>query len=251
MIRLFVSDIDGCLAEPYRPFDLELLGIMAAWTREAGEPGNHPILPAVGICSGRAYPYVEAMSQLLGCQVPVLFESGAGRFNPLTAASDWHPAVTADIREDIRNIQHFMATEVVVSGPGMSMDFAKSAQAALVGTDPDALATALDRISTWVQANTPGFSTFHTHISIDVVPDGLTKREGLAWLADDLGLRMDELAFIGDTNGDIGALKSVGYSFAPANAQPEVKAVVDHVCEGNDIEGVLEAYRLCTDRNAT
>ena len=249
MIRLFVSDIDGCLAEPYQPYDLTALGQLAAWTREAGMPGHHAVLPAFGLCSGRAYPYVEAMSQLLGCVVPVLFESGAGRFDPVRAVSTWHPALTPDVRTAMHRIQDFMATEIVGTDTGMSMDYAKGTQAALVGTDPDELYPALERIRAWVAANAPGFNTFHTHISIDVVPDGLTKREGLAWLADDMGLSLDEMAYIGDTNGDIGALEVVGYSFAPANAQPAVREAVDHVCAGVDVAGTLEAYRLCMDRN--
>jgi hydroxymethylpyrimidine pyrophosphatase-like HAD family hydrolase len=243
MIRLFVSDIDGCLAEPYRPYDLEALGQMAAWTREAGTPFSHPRLPAVSICSGRSYPYVEAMTQLLGCVTPVLFESGAGLFDPDTARSQWHPAFTPDIREGLVAIRTFM--ESVIEDSTMSMDHAKGTQAALVGTDVVELHGALRIIEDWVTQNAPGFTTFHTHVSIDVVPPGLSKKEGLVWLAEKTGVSLDEIAFIGDTNGDIAALESVGRSFAPANAQPQVKNVVHHICSGTDIQGVIEAYRLC------
>jgi hydroxymethylpyrimidine pyrophosphatase-like HAD family hydrolase len=100
-------------------------------------------------------------------------------------------------------------------------------------------------IEDWVTQNAPGFTTFHTHVSIDVVPPGLSKKEGLVWLAEKTGVSLDEIAFIGDTNGDIAALESVGRSFAPANAQPQVKNVVHHICSGTDIQGVIEAYRLC------
>lgn len=244
MIRLFVSDIDGCLAEPYQPYDLDALGQMAAWTREAGKPGSHAILPAVSICSGRSYPYVEAMSQLLGCVTPVLFESGAGMFDPDAARSHWHPNFTPDVRDGMQAVRAFM--ETVVNDSSMAMDHAKGTQAALVGTDPVELHSALRIIHDWVSENAPGFTTFHTHVSIDVVPPGLSKKEGLAWLAETTGVSLAEMAFIGDTNGDIAALESVGRSFAPANAQPAVKDIVHHVCEGTDIQGVIEAYLLCT-----
>ena len=57
------------------------------------------------------------------------------------------------------------------------------------------------------------------------------------------------MAFIGDANGDLGALETVGYSFAPANATAEVKARVQLVTDGWGIDGVLEAYRWCLARN--
>lgn len=243
MIRLFVSDIDGCLAEPYQPFNLELLSKMARYTREAGPPGSHPALPAVSICSGRAYPYVEAMTQLLGCVTPVLFESGAGMFDPVAANSQWHQSFTPELRDRMHEVRIYM--ESVIEGSSMAMDYAKGTQAALVGTNPVHLHSALDIIDTWVRENAPGFTTFHTHVSIDVVPPGLSKKQGMAWLASTLNIGLHEIAFIGDTNGDIDALESVGLSFAPANAQPAVKEVVHHICTGSDIEGVLEAYEMC------
>ena len=57
------------------------------------------------------------------------------------------------------------------------------------------------------------------------------------------------MAFIGDSNGDLGALETVGYSFAPANATAEVRARVQVVTDGRGIDGVLEAYRWCLARN--
>ncbi len=68
-------------------------------------------------------------------------------------------------------------------------------------------------------------------------------------VAEQEGLTLDELAFIGDTGGDIEALQAVGFSFAPANAQPAVKAAVRIVTEGAVLDGVLEAYRWCIRHN--
>jgi hydroxymethylpyrimidine pyrophosphatase-like HAD family hydrolase len=80
-------------------------------------------------------------------------------------------------------------------------------------------------------------------VSIDVVPRSLEKEAGMRWLSKVTGVSLQNMAYIGDANGDIGALQLVGHSFAPANAAADVKSVVDTVTNGSDIDGVIEAYQ--------
>lgn len=247
MIRLFVSDIDGCLAAPYRPFELDRLERLSTLSTIAGAPGDHPDFPAVSICSGRAYPYVEAMSQVLGLVTPVLFEAGGGMFDPVDVASRWHPSFTKRVRDEVDELRKFV--ESLLDDMSVSFDHAKRSQVALVSTDSAVLEEALERIKRHVDEEHSTLRAFHTDVSIDVVPHVLNKLRGLEWLAETVGVSMDEIAYIGDTNGDIEALQAVGRSFAPANATEPVKAVVDHVCAGRTIDGVLEAYAKCVEAN--
>jgi len=76
------------------------------------------------------------------------------------------------------------------------------------------------------------------------VPSVLTKAEGITWLAHEMGLEVDQVAFIGDTNGDLPALEIVGRSFCPANGQDPVKARVDHASELDDVDAVIEAWEM-------
>ncbi len=234
MTKLFVSDIDGCLAMPYESFRVDRLNALISRIQEPGRP-------TFSLCSGRAYAYVEAMTQLLGLRVPTLFESGAGMFDVTTGLSKFHPSFTPSIKRDVNDIREFMET-VIAKYPGMSMDLAKLTQGAAVGVEENGLYDALAEIQAWVGAHFPHFNTFHTHISIDVVPSVLTKAEGISWLAVEMGVSVDEVAFIGDTNGDLPALKIVGSSFCPANGQEEVKALVDHASVLNDVDAVIEAF---------
>jgi len=234
MTKLFVSDIDGCLAMPYEPFRTDRIHALM-------ERIHAPDTPAFSLCSGRAYAYVEAMTQLLGLSVPTLFESGAGMFDVTTGQSTFHPSFTDDLRRDVKDIQAFME-EVIARYPGLSMDYAKLTQGAAAGRQEYGLYDALEEIRAFVDAEFQHFNTFHTHISIDVVPTGLTKAEGITWLAEHMGLSLEEIAFIGDTNGDVPALDIVGHSFAPANGQDAVKARVDHASALNDIDAVIEAF---------
>ncbi len=247
MIRLFVSDIDGCLAMPYEPFRLDRLGELARFAREAGTPDSESSLPALSICSGRAYAYVEAMTQLLSITTPVLFEAGAGMFDVNTGFSSLHPSLTDGVKEDLREIKAFMEA-AIRTRPGLGMDYGKVSQAALAGKEEHGLFDALAEIEDWVARHFPTYETFHTHISIDVIPPGLSKVEGLQWLGRTLDIEMGEIAFIGDSNGDAGALEACGYSFAPANADASAKEVADHVSSLDDIDAVLEAYQMAADR---
>ena len=204
-------------------------------------------LPVFSICSGRPLPYVEAMTQALTVQAPVLFESGGGMFDPASARVMWHPALTSEMEDALEDIRHWLIHECV-PGTSFTYDYGKRTQAGVIGPRADEVDALAPVVEAYVAERYDGFCVFHTPVSIDVVPAAITKRQGLAWLADHLGCAMTNVAFIGDTNGDLGALEAVGYPFAPANATDEVKRCVERVTPGAVIDGVLEAYRWCTDR---
>lgn len=248
MIKLFVTDIDGCLAQPYTGYDLDGLATLSRYAADAGLPtAEHPT-PAVSICSGRPYPYVEAMTQALDLTVPVLFEGGGGRFDPVEAQTTWNPEFTDDIAAEIEEVHHWFVTECI-PGTKMSIDHAKRTQAGIVSPDFDEIVEARAETERFVSANVPDLRVFSTDVSVDVVPPGITKRTGLEWLTEHLGVGMQEVAYIGDADSDLEALTAVGTSFAPANADEEVLRAVDHVTDGSVLDGTLEAYRHCLSRN--
>ncbi|MDX1531358.1 MAG: HAD family hydrolase [Rhodothermales bacterium] len=245
MIRLFLADIDGCLAEPYEAFDLDGFRTLAAWGRRAEED---PLRPRLGICSGRAYAYVEATAQALDLRGPALFESGAGRFDLPEARVRWSPLLTAELEAQLSDVRDWLRREIVRES-GLMYDWTKRAQTGVVGLDREAVERAAERVERHVAASFPDLVVAPTHVSVDVLPRALTKRAAIERLADEEGLDLAAVAYIGDTRGDVAALEVVGASFAPANAQAEVKAAVDHVTDGAGLEGVLEAYRWCVRRN--
>lgn len=58
-------------------------------------------------------------------------------------------------------------------------------------------------------------------------------------MAERHGLSMDQVAYIGDDVNDIETLKAVGFSGAPADAMPQVVAVVDFVSTKKGGEGAV------------
>ncbi len=250
-IRLFVSDIDGCLAAPYTPYNLDTLHTLATYTREAGsmDTRGDAVLPVLSLCSGRPYSYVEAMSQVLGLTTPVLFESGAGMFDPVAAQTTWHPAFTTELQEQIATMRDWFAREAV-PGTKISIDHGKRAQAGIVTPDPDEIKAVRPRAIAFADKHLPDLKVCTTDVSIDVISPTITKEVGLQWLGEHLDVDLSEMAFIGDTDGDIEAIQATAYGFAPANAHDIVKAEADYVTESAVAEGTLEAYRHCMTTNA-
>ena len=248
LVRLFVCDIDGCLAEPYRPFDLgALAGLAEAAARAEEEPGR----PRVTLCSGRSYSYVEAMTQVLGLTAPVLFESGGGRFDPVRARTVWHPDFTDELAEQLDAVRDWMM-EDLLPGTALSLDHGKRTQAGVVGPKPEEVAEAAGRVRRFLEEHAPALRAFATEVSVDVLSPKLTKKQGLRWLADHLGMDLAKVAYIGDSEGDVEALEAVGCPLAPANADEAVRRAVreagGHVTGGRVTKGTLEAYRQCAAR---
>lgn len=239
MIQLFVSDIDGCLSEPFKQFEQSTLEKLARYNSESLRNTRGRAIP-VSICSGRSYPYVEAMTQVLGLHMPVLFDAGAGLFDPQATTCEWHPAFDSATRNSVGELVVFL--EGLIKNRALQIDYAKRTQAGLAGTNPQDIEWARKCIAAHVEEYYPSFRTYSTPVSVDVVPAYLDKRIGLEWLCEKLGLSMSNIAYIGDTEGDIDALRAAGRSYAPANAHKSVKSVVDVVTLNPLAKGVLEAY---------
>ncbi len=187
------------------------------------------------------------MAQVLGLQIPVLFEAGVGMFDPVKAEIHWHKDFDSDVRSAVSSINSFV--DQLIDGTSLSIDHAKVSQAAIVGTDQDELTWAAGECETFVRREHPEFRVYATPISVDVVHKRLSKENGLAWLAEATGIPISEMAYIGDTSGDLAALDAVGRSYAPANADPDVLALVDVCTAAFDVEGVLSAYWDIIRRN--
>jgi Cof subfamily protein (haloacid dehalogenase superfamily) len=73
---------------------------------------------------------------------------------------------------------------------------------------------------------------------VDIGVSGVTKAYALERLCARLGIKAREVVAIGDNHNDLAVLDWAGVAMAPANAVPEVLAVVDRVLPSNTEEGV-------------
>lgn len=244
-IELFVTDIDGCLAIPFEPYRLGKLRRLRKEAKPslAGD-ADHPPL---SLCSGRSYSYVEAMAQLLALRAPALFEGGAGMIDTTTMRPSWNPALEADMLSGLAAVRDYFEHELVPRHE-VWLDREKRTQVGLMGT-PEVVEAVIPSAHEFVTTRYASLLFATTKYSIDVLPGSLSKRHGLTWLSEVTGVEVDAMAFVGDSDGDLGALDLAGIGFAPANAASVVLERADVVTRGSDIDGVLEAYRWCVAHN--
>lgn len=75
---------------------------------------------------------------------------------------------------------------------------------------------------------------------LEVTKLGVDKGTAVKKLADILGIKIEEVIAAGDSFNDLPMLKAAGTSIAVANAQPEIKEIVDFVVSSNDEGGMAE-----------
>ena len=246
-LRLIVTDIDGCIGKGEgRPYDLETLMHLANMNR-AAQLGRSVL--ALTLCTGRPAAYVDAMMQVVNGFVPAIFENGAGLYFPDSYRFVWNPASFLSARKVIIQARELLENEVIQAGigyfqPGKEMSLTLLPMPGYTLNDVGKAATsALDG---W---NLP--CTVEVSVStVEVRLDGLDKGEGIKWLASETGIPLSSMAGIGDALGDIAFLSLVGFSAAPSNAEPEVKALVDYVSPYEYERGLLDIIEWCEVRLA-
>lgn len=79
---------------------------------------------------------------------------------------------------------------------------------------------------------------------MDCMAPGVSKGQAVKLLQDSLGILPEETIAFGDQLNDLDMLKQAYYSFAVANARPEVKAAARFEADANTRDGVLKILKL-------
>ncbi|MGI6012360.1 MAG: Cof-type HAD-IIB family hydrolase [Ruminococcus sp.] len=79
--------------------------------------------------------------------------------------------------------------------------------------------------------------------NIEVVYQKKSKKDGLAFLSDYLGITRENVLAIGDSSNDIEMLEWAGCSVAMENASDQVKKTAKYVTDTNDNDGVAKALQ--------
>lgn len=77
----------------------------------------------------------------------------------------------------------------------------------------------------------------------EIMPKGCSKASGMRFLADKLGIPMEQTAAIGDSGNDIPMLQCAHYGIAMGNAAEEVKNIADYVTTDLEEDGVWNALK--------
>lgn len=244
MIKLFVTDLDGCISHPFKTPTWAAINEI----RELNEQSQKDdAIPPITICTGRPFPYAEAVGQWLNIRHPFVFES-AGLYhwegNRIETAIERSEHALAPIRE----ARDWIINDVLPNYPNAILEFTKMMDAGIVCPDESIINEIYEVALKRIPEINPDLEIHTTEISINILMPGNNKLQGLKLLGKSLQIGLEEMAYIGDTGGDAVALKEVKMPFAPSNARKVAKDVATEL-PFETTEGVLEAYRRVISYN--
>lgn len=252
MIKLFVLDIDGCITHPYEPPHWESISQIRELNRKSRTTRE---IPPLTLCTGRPLPYAEAVAQWLDIQLPFVFESAAlykPESNQIRTVLNRNGQFmgNGDALRPIREFKEWLVDDLLPGFPDVMLEFSKMMDAGVVSSNRDQIDRIYDLIIRQVRDNYPELEVFRTDVSVNTLLAGNNKGKGFDLLSRDLEIPVSEMAYIGDSEGDLLPLRRVAMPFAPINADEEVKEVAEvDVIPLETSEAVLEAYKKIIQKN--
>lgn len=245
MIKLFITDLDGCVTDPFTTPDW---GAFSKIRELNLESLNDASIPPLSICTGRPMPYAEAMAQVLGIELPFIFESGGGMYDVVKNDLIWNPCLNKEREDEILEIKEWGRKIITDKYPSSIPEFAKHTDIGFINPDTSIIEQIFKESQELVNTGFKAFEVHKTPVSVNIILKDANKGKGIKMLCDYLEFDLDEVAYIGDSSGDIPGLKIVKAPFTPSNATEATKKVAE-VLQESSTKGVLEAYKTIIKRN--
>lgn len=244
MIKLFVLDIDGCIAFPFKTPDWDAINKI----RELNiRSRNEEHIPPITLCTGRPLPYAEAVAQWLDIRLPFVFES-AGLFKWEGNEVITSPEVTNENLKRINGIRDWLKIDVLPGYDGVEIEFSKMMDAGVISANTESINEIHVKVLDKIRTDQLNLEVHNTEVSVNILLPGNNKGVGIRLIAEHTGIHLNEMAYIGDSSGDVSALKEVAMPFAPANGTATVRAISD-VMSSKATNAVLEAYQKLINHN--
>lgn len=247
MITHFVLDLDGCVTIPFQPPHWQAVTAIRD-LQQRSESEEH--VPALSLCTGRPLPYAEAVAQWLGIRHTIIFESGGGFYHPVENRLSWSPDYTDELATQSVLIREWFKREVEPDYPGVVFEFTKRTDVGVVHNNSNDISRIYEQAQRKIGRDFPDFEVHKTAISVNIIAAACNKATGLTHFCELEQTTPSQLGYIGDSSGDLKALRLAGKPFAPANAIDEVKSVAQ-VMQGEATLGVLQAYEELVALNAS
>ncbi|MCQ8904503.1 MAG: phosphoglycolate phosphatase [Methanothermobacter sp.] len=216
-MRAIAVDIDGTITDRERRLSLEAVRALRC-AEEAGVP--------VIIVTGNILCFAMATSILMGTTGGVVAENGG-----VLQIND-EVRVLGDMSKAERAYSHLKGIYPVRKVPFSDLRVSEIALTRDVPAD-----TVREAIRDFdVEVYDTGFAI---HLTDPAVNKGLS----LEILLESMGLGMDDVMAIGDSENDLEFIEHAGFRVAVANADPELKAIADYVTSAAHGEGVAEAVQ--------
>lgn len=237
-IRLIVTDIEGCINRSELHYDHIGIGKLRGYVNESAHSSGR--LPQLALCSGRQYPFVEAVSAMLDLRGPSVFENGAGLFWPLRPL-DARIDISAQASSYSWNGYYRSGLlEAVKANLDCSIEIGKEF---IVTLHPrrgaevqDLLVSVRSLLSTLGIEAQVGASAS----AVDVTPPAVDKGTGIEWLSKAYSVPLSCIAVFGDGVSDLRMFERARVSGAPANADPDIGTHATFRASRSDVGGLLE-----------
>ncbi len=176
------------------------------------------------VCSGNVLPIAYAISFYTGARGPIVAENGGVVYHEkqIWVLSEQEKALEAfSYLSERMPVKRLFTDRWRESEVGFYQDVdVEDVRKVLKGHD--------------VLVESSGFA-------IHIMPDHLTKMDGLRFLSEKIGISTDEIIAIGDGDNDARMIGGCGYGVAVANASEKAKESADYITKEKHGKGFMEA----------
>jgi len=218
-ISAVATDIDATLTGPDR-----VLSLAAVEALRLAERNEKPVI----LVSGNVLPVCHSLNVYLGLSGPIVAENGGVVF--------WKRGPRLELLKDRKEADRgfeYLARKMPMKK--ILTDRWRETEVAVeeAGLDIHEVRRFLKEGGFNLYVNSTGYG-------IHIMEPGLSKLKGLEKACSWLGIGREAVLAVGDSEADIEFLENCGFSGAPANAPPEVRAKVGYVASLSFGEGAVE-----------
>jgi phosphoglycolate phosphatase (TIGR01487 family) len=214
-VKALAVDIDGTLADDSRRVSLEAVAALRA-VQDSGVQ--------VMLASGNVLPIAYALSNYLGLTGPVIAENGG------IVCHKQKVWVLGDQKGPMEAYEHLRERT------GAERLFTDRWRETEVGLKRE---VDLDEVKRILEGRDVEVET--TGWAVHIMTKGMNKFIGVRKACDVLGISVDDVAAIGDSDNDEMMIRECGWGIAVANAFDCTKKAASHVTGSQDGKGITEA----------
>lgn len=223
MLRALVTDVDGTLTDRRRRINTGAIEAIRTLV-DAGV--------AVVLASGNTVCFMDGLSKMVGTDGTIIGENGGvyrkGFHGILHIPGDLKTCQEAfDVLRD-----HFSRKGVGLELLSAQYRFADVAFARTID---------LDEVRAVIRDHHLPVRVLDTGFAVHLQASGVNKGTAMRNLAGEMGLSLDGILAIGDSENDIDMLEAAGVGVAVANAPVPVQSAADWVARGTYGDGFVEA----------
>ena len=218
-IKAIAVDIDGTLTDNTRKLCINAIKAL----RKVEAKGIPTIL-----VTGNIVAYTRAISFSIGTSGGMVCENGGVIY------SNYKVKLVADINK-AKNAYEYLKNNPSTKNKIEKVPFSELRQSEITMIRTDDAELIKESLKNH------DIEIYDTKFALHLTDPNVNKGSSLRLIADELGINMDEIMGIGDSENDLSFLKEVGFSVAVSNANTKLKEIVDYVTSNAFGDGVAEA----------